>query len=406
MLTKTISLYKSAYGGLSRSTWWLSLVMLINRSGTMVVPFMTMYLTQHIGVSISKAGFVMGLFGLGAIIGALIGGKITDRVGSYYVQICTLIGGGIMFIVLGQMRSYTAICVFTFLLAMINEAFRPANSVAIAHYSKEENRTRSYSLNRLAINLGWAFGGGLGGLIASYSYELLFWVDGITNLLGAALLYFVLAPSRNVATEVKMKKRKVSGKTAYQDNNYLIFIFLLFLFAMCFFQLFTTIPVFYKEQFHLSIFFIGMIMAMNGLLIALFEMIMIFKLEGRRPLLHFISSGVVLIAIAYLMLNIPAIEKAVLAMIIMLLFTFGEIISMPFMNSYWISRTLPYNRGQYAALYTVAWASAQAIGPFAGSLVAENFGYSVLWYVVAGVCVLIALLYRLLHKKNDMRALT
>jgi predicted MFS family arabinose efflux permease len=135
MLTKTISLYRSAYGGLSRSTWWLSLVMLINRSGTMVVPFMTMYLTQQVGVSISKAGFVMGLFGLGAIIGALIGGKLTDRVGSYYVQICTLVGGGIMFIVLGQMKSYSAICVVTFLLAMVNEAFRPANSVAIAHYS-------------------------------------------------------------------------------------------------------------------------------------------------------------------------------------------------------------------------------------------------------------------------------
>ena len=324
MLTKTISLYKSAYGGLSRSTWWLSLVMLINRSGTMVVPFMTMYLTQQIGVSISKAGFVMGLFGLGAIIGALIGGKLTDRLGSYYIQIWTLIGGGIMFIVLGQMRSYTGICIFTFLLAMINEAFRPANSVAIAHYSKEENRTRSYSLNRLAINLGWAFGGGLGGIIATYNYELLFWVDGITNLLGAALLYFVLAPSRNVATEIKIKKKKVSGKTAYQDSNYLIFIFLLFLFAMCFFQLFTTIPVFYKEQFHLSIFFIGMIMAMNGLLIALFEMIIIFKLEGRRPLLYFISSGIVLIAIAYLLLNIPGIEKAVLAIIIMLLFTFAK----------------------------------------------------------------------------------
>ncbi|MEJ7822726.1 MAG: MFS transporter, partial [Chitinophagaceae bacterium] len=273
MLTKTISLYRSAYGGLSRSTWWLSLVMLINRSGTMVVPFMTMYLTQQVGVSISKAGFVMGLFGLGAIIGALIGGKLTDRVGSYYVQICTLVGGGIMFIVLGQMKSYSAICVVTFLLAMVNEAFRPANSVAIAHYSKEENRTRSYSLNRLAINLGWAFGGGLGGLIASYSYELLFWVDGITNLLGAALLYFVLAPSRNVATEVKVKKVKITGRTAYKDSNYLIFIFLLFLFAMCFFQLFTTIPVFYKEEFHLSVLFIGMVMALNGLLIALFEMI-------------------------------------------------------------------------------------------------------------------------------------
>ena len=402
MLTQTLSLYKNAYGGLSRSTWWLSLVMLINRSGTMVVPFMTIYMTQHIGVSISKAGFVMSLFGVGAIIGALIGGKVTDKIGSYYVQISTLIGGGIMFIVLGQMRSYNAICVFTFLLALINEAFRPANSVAIAHYSKEENRTRSYSLNRLAINLGWAAGGGVGGLIASYNYELLFWVDGLTNLCGAALLYLVLAPSRNVATEVKVKKEKITGRTAYKDNNYLLFICLLFFFAMCFFQLFTTIPVFYKEQFHLPVFFIGMIMAMNGLLIAIFEMVTIFKLEGRRPLLHFISSGVVLIAFAYIMLNAPLNNKAILATGIMVLFTFGEIMSMPFMNSFWVSRTLPHNRGQYAALFTVAWASAQAIGPYAGSLIAENFGYSILWFVVAGVCFLIAILYRLLHKKNDV----
>ncbi|MDQ6757747.1 MAG: MFS transporter [Bacteroidota bacterium] len=403
MLTQTVSLYKNAYTGLSRSTWWLALVMLINRSGTMVVPFMTMYMTQHIGVSISKAGFVMSLFGAGAVIGALIGGKLTDRLGYYYIQITTLVGGGIMFIVLGQMRSYTSICICTFLLAFVNEAFRPANSVAVAHYSKDENHTRSYSLNRLAINLGWAVGGGIGGIIASYNYGLLFWVDGITNLCGAALLYFVLAPSRNVATEVKIKKEKIIGKTAYQDSNYLIFIVLLFLFAMCFFQLFTTIPVFYKEKFHLTVFFIGMIMTMNGLLISLFEMITIFKLEGRRPLLHFISAGVILIGIAYLMLNIPWIEKGMLAIVIMLLFTIGEILSMPFMNSYFISRTLPHNRGQYAALFTVAWASAQAIGPFSGGLVAENYGYNILWIAVGVVCLIIAILYRLLHIKNDIK---
>src|SRR5437868_8497176 len=114
MISQTISLYKNAYHGLSRSTWWLALVMLINRSGTMVVPFMTMYLTQHLGVSIGKAGFVMSLFGLGAIVGALIGGKLTDKLGYYYIQIVTLIGGGVMFIVLGQMHNYPAICICTF----------------------------------------------------------------------------------------------------------------------------------------------------------------------------------------------------------------------------------------------------------------------------------------------------
>ena len=159
MIASTKKLYEDAYAGLSRSTWWLSLVMLINRSGTMVVPFMTMYMTQHFRVGIGKAAFVMSLFGLGSVAGALLGGRITDKIGFYYVQLCTLAGGGVMFIVLGQMKSYTAICTASFFLSMVNEAFRPANAVAIAHYSKEENRTRSYSLNRLAINLGWAVGG-------------------------------------------------------------------------------------------------------------------------------------------------------------------------------------------------------------------------------------------------------
>ena len=83
MLSATINLYKNSYGGLSRNTWLLSLVMLINRSGTMVVPFMTMYMTQHMKVGIGKAAFVMSLFGAGSVAGALLGGKITDKVGFY-----------------------------------------------------------------------------------------------------------------------------------------------------------------------------------------------------------------------------------------------------------------------------------------------------------------------------------
>src|SRR6187549_3009298 len=120
MLSYTINLYKSSYGGLSRNTWWLSLVMLVNRSGTMVVPFMTMYMTQHLGVGIGKAGFVMSLFGAGAVIGAMMGGRLSDKIGYYYVQLFTLLGGGAMFIVLGQMRSYVAICIATFFLSIIN----------------------------------------------------------------------------------------------------------------------------------------------------------------------------------------------------------------------------------------------------------------------------------------------
>jgi len=399
MVTKTLSLYKKAYGGLSPGTWWLSLVMVVNRSGTMVIPFMTMYLTQHYGVSIERAGFVMSLFGLGAILGALAGGRLIDRVGYYFVQLFALVFGGVMFITLGQMRSYSAICICVFILAVINESFRPANTVAIAHYSKEQNRTRSYSLNRLAINLGWAFGGALGGILASFNYNWLFWVDGATNLAAAVLLYITLSPRRNPATEGKTHAAREPAESVYRDRTYLSFIVLVFFFALCFFQLFTTIPVFFKVQFQLSVLFIGMVMALNGLIIAVFEMILIFSLEGRRPPLEFISAGVLLVSTAFLLLNVPHVDTAIIAVGCMLVLTVGEIFAMPFMNAYWIGRTRTGNRGQYAALYSVAWASAQTVGPFAGSWVAGHASYRTLWVIAGAICLALAVLYRRLQPK-------
>jgi predicted MFS family arabinose efflux permease len=398
MTNSILSLYKKAYGGLSKGTWSLSLVMLVNRMGTMVIPFMTMYLTQHGGFTIDKAGFVMSVFGLGAITGALIGGKLVDNIGYYYVQIFALIGGGSMFIILGQMHSYITICIATFILALLNESFRPANTVAIAHYSKVINRTRSYSLNRLAINMGWAVGGALGGILASFNYNLLFWVDGISNLLAAALLYITLSPKRNAATEVKVKEKGIVKISVYKDKSYLTFIVLVFVFALCFFQLFTTIPVFFKDNFKLSVFFIGMIMALNGLIISFFEMITVFSLEGRRPSVFIISGGMLLVSISFLLLNLPTVNYAMIALISMVILTFGEILTMPFMNAWWIGRTQQNNRGQYAALYTVAWASAQTVGPFAGALIAEYSGYNILWFVISSVCFLLAVFFRRLLK--------
>ena len=115
MLTSVFATYKNAYSGLSRSTWLLSIVMLINRSGTMVVPFLTLYLIS-MGHTVSKAGFVFAFFGLGAFTGAFVGGKLTDKIGFYPVQIITLLGGGVMIFVLAQMQNYWLICLFTYLL--------------------------------------------------------------------------------------------------------------------------------------------------------------------------------------------------------------------------------------------------------------------------------------------------
>lgn len=399
MIKSATVAYRNAYSGLSGSTWLLSLVMLINRSGTMVVPFMTLYLTSpKMGYSIGQAGMVFGLFGLGAFSGAWCGGRLTDKIGFYPVQLITLTGGGVFFIILGQMHSYALICLFTFLVSFVNEAFRPANSIAIAFYSKEENRTRSYSLNRLAINLGWAVGSAMGGIIAHFNYELLFWVDGFTNISAAIIMWLLLKP---INYKPPSAKHQVASPvlSAYRDKTYMLFITLTMLFAFCFFQLFTNIPVFFKKDLHLSEPYIGLLMSVNGLIIAVVEMVLIYSLEGKRKNTFFITGGVALVGISFLLLNIP-IQGAMIALIMIISVTFGEIFSMPFMNTFWISRSQSTNRGQYAALYTMAWSAAQSLGPLLGAQLAQHHGFNVLWWAVGTLAFITSFFFWRLHKSG------
>jgi predicted MFS family arabinose efflux permease len=353
----------------------------------MVVPFMTMYATQKLHYSIIDAGIIMALFGAGSIVGAFLGGKLTDAIGFYKIQVFALFGGGIMFIVVGYLQSYPALCIGTFVLSLVNESFRPANSTAIAHYSKPENRTRSYSLNRLAINLGWAVGGALGGMLASYNYHLLFWVDGLTNISAGVILLLVLPVPVNLkSTIAKNKANQDKASSPYHDRQYLFFIFLTVLFAFSFFQMFTILPVFLKQKLQLDEKLIGVLMAINGMLIAVIEMVVVFKLEAKAHPIRFVKFGVWLVGASYIVFNLFT-GHFFLALISTLVITFGEMLSMPFMNTYWISRSKEHNRGQYAALYTMAWGTAQIVAPSLGGFIAERYSFNALWWFVFAITV-------------------
>ena len=401
MVSATIQLYKNAYDGLSRRIWLLGIVMLINRSGTMVLAFMTLY-CKSIGFTTRQGGFVVAIYGIGSVAGAFLGGKITDKFGFYYTQFTALFLGGIMFIVLGHMESYVAICVCTFFLSMVNESFRPANAAAIAHYSTPKNRTQAFSLVRLAINIGWGIGVALGGVLASINYHLLFWTDGFTSI-AAAVSLLVILPKVTLQQQTPTTDAGVLkdfAKTPYHDREFLKFLVLTFLFAVCFFQLFTTVPLYFKEGLKLNEFWIGVVMSVNGILIAVIEMVLVFKLEGRRPYLTLMSYGSVIMGIAFLLLNLPINSGFIIALLSMLVITVAEMTGMPFMNSYYIGRSSDRNRGQYAGLYTMSWSLAQVIGSSCGAIIAASFGFFNLWLVIGLICMVTAAGYLMLQKSS------
>lgn len=381
MIRKAATYYLNSYKGLSREIWLLAFVNLVNRCGTMVIPFMMLYLTSQLGCSISKAGVVMSLWGIGAFVGGYVGGKLTDTVGFHRIQLSALFLGGIGFIILGHLKSYYLICIWTLILAMVNEGFRPANSAAIGKYSTDANRIRSLTLMRLSFNLGWALGAGIGGFIAHYSYRLLFWVDGTTNILAGVMLLMLLPTQKKDETFITLKKQ-IKTVSIWEDKQFIQFIGISILFLSCFVQLFTNLPVFFKKELHFEENYIGFLSSWNGVMIVLLEMTVIFWIERNWSQRKAVEVGVFMHIIAYLF--ILFFKLPLWGAFIMITFiTLSEMLSFSVLTNFWMNRTDDTNRGQYAAIWTMTWAFAQTIGPFLGSVIVQYAGFTILWTVVS-----------------------
>ncbi|WP_299556029.1 MFS transporter, partial [Seonamhaeicola sp.] len=270
--------YVNTFKGLSTEVWWLALITFINRAGTMVIPFLSLYLNKSLGFTRTDVGWIMSAFGLGSVVGSWLGGRLTDQIGYYKVMVYSLLGTGILFIALQYLDTFESFCLGLFLVMVVADSFRPAMFVALSAYSKPENKTRSVTLIRLAINLGFSAGPAIGGLIiANMGYSGLFWVDGITCIAATLVLINVLNPkTTKQLDEIKTE----NPKSAYGDKAFIIFLFAMMLFGVVFLQYFSTMPIYYKDAHYLSEVEIGILLGLNGFIIFVFEMPLIKWLEN------------------------------------------------------------------------------------------------------------------------------
>jgi len=393
--------YKTSFSGLSRETWLLSLVMMFNRCGSMAVPFMGLYVTQSLHRPEMDAGLIITLFGVGSILGSATGGKLTDMIGFRPVQILSSIIGGILFIFFSTISNFSTLCVLAVVISFFSEAFRPANFTAVAHYAAAGTITRSYSLNRLAVNIGWSVGISLAGIIASINYKLLFIVEGGVSIIVGLLILSFLPQVKGFIKKAKENAIQLQITKPWKDVFYVKFILLTTLFITCAFLMFRVVPVFFKDQWHIDEFAIGIIIGINGAIIALFEMIMINKIEAKRSPMFFIIIGAIFFAFAYLMLSVPILWHIFSAVLVIIIFTAGEMFSLPFINTIVISRSNEHNRGLYAAGYTLSWSVAQVVGPLFGFFVAKQLSYNWLWCILATILILCAWGFNILNKKQE-----
>ncbi len=392
MPKRIASQWIESFAGLSKEVWLLFLITLINRSGTVVIIFLSIYLTEQLGFSKSQAGIVIGCFGLGSVLGTWLGGYLTDKLGYYYVMFGSLFAVGFFFFGMGYITTFYAFCTFVTITAAVGDMYNPASQASIAVYSKTENHSRALSLIRLAINLGFAVGSGMVGLIAGfYGYYWLFIIDGVTCIV-AALVFLLIMD--NIKEKVQQKKDVDEAehteivRSPYTDVWFLAFMVFLALAAFPFFQLFTAYPVFVKEELMFDEAEYGAIMAFNGILLFIFEMPIIHYLTQKNKEMISLVIGAFLIALSFFVFNLFGFYTWV-AIVAMVLIVFGEILNFPFSTSVALSRSHPTNRGMYMGLFSMTFSFMFIFSPWMGMKVVELYGYHALW-ALAGITAMVS----------------
>jgi predicted MFS family arabinose efflux permease len=291
-----------------------------------------------------------------------------------------------------------------FTIMVVADMFIHAMFVSLGAYAKPENRTRALTLVRLAINLGFAAGPALGGLlIMSVGYKGLFWVDGATCIIAIVIFWAKVKEKKKSAYTDKEHPGEVLTHSVFKDAPFLIFLMICLISGIMFFQLFTTIPLYHKEQFNLSELQTGLLLTFNGILVFFIEMPLVSYIERNKiNKLRAINLGGLLMAISMFLLLI---NNWVGILIIMMLFmTFAEMFAFPFSNSFAMSRAPKGHEGRYMAIFTMTYSMAHILSAKTGMTIIDNFGYQANWFFMGTLGLISVLLglwvYKLVQPKH------
>jgi predicted MFS family arabinose efflux permease len=372
---RLVALYREAYRDLPPEIWRLALVAFINRSGTMVVPFLVLWLTGERGFTTAEAGLFLTLYGVGALAGTYLGGWASDRVTPRRLQIGSLAASGVLFFLLGTCHGALPIGLTLVSVAVAGEAFRPANATSLTRWSTPEVRSRSFALRRLAVNLGMTFGPAAGGFLALYSYTWLFALDGATCLFAAVAMHRMLGDEPRPEPEVPQGD-ETPTRSPWRDGPFLVFLGLLGLITLVVFQFATTWPLTLRDLYGMPENRIGLLLAVNTLLIVAFEMVLIHAVQELDPV-RVMAVGTLLLGGGFALL--PFGSSFGFASLTVVVWTVGEMLTFPLSESVTATRAGLRNPGSYLGLFAttfgLSFTVAQALGPW----IYQIWGPRTLW---------------------------
>ena len=374
-----LAFYRQLFVGLPRDVWLLSVVTFVYRSGTMVLPFLTLYLTTRRGFSAQEAGGVLSLYGVGSLGGSYLGGVLSDRLGPLYTQCLGLSLTAGTLVLLSVMQSPAAIVTVVLIMSIVAGSLYSSNAAALAALSPPSLHVRAFSLRRLSMNLGMSIGPAVGGFLVTYSYRWLFWVEASLCLTAAALLQMLFRHPLRVAPKEGSPTGSVRAlsRSPYRDRVFLVLIVLVTVLVTVLCQLFGAYPLTLTEIYGLPAYAIGLVFTLNTLVIVVFQMPIVHAVE-RSDALQVVGVGAFLLCIGFALLSFTS--SPLLIGVTVLVWTLGEMLTTPLLEGFVATRSRGAHQGQYLGLFSAAFSMAFVLGPISGTWIYEVYGYRALWW--------------------------
>lgn len=381
------------YRELPSTVYVLCLGTFINRAGTLLLPFLTIYLTRELGFSVKFASLGMGAIGFGSIIGSLVGGHLADRFGRRRVMLISLFGGATVLILFGYLTSPFSIIAALILFASLSDMYRPAASAMLGDLVPSERRPYAFGLMYFAINLGFPFGTVLGGMLAEFWFRALFWVDAVTAALYAVIILMfvketlpksqermsdssdIQSPRVQDKTEANPVVARNASRHILGDRPFLIFCLGTLLLGLSYVQSFSTLPMF--MQVHgIDVRQYGRLIAINGVMIVLIQ-IPLTSWMRKYNRVTFVCLAATITGIGFGATALG--QSASFFAFTIMVWTLGEIMLAPYSHSIVTDMAPVAYRARYLGVFTMCFSSASMIGAPLGGLVLDVYGGSFLW---------------------------
>jgi MFS family permease len=372
---------RDSYRAMPRTAWVLFGGTFIHRLASFVFPFLALYLTRR-GLSVTDAGLALTGYGIGGVTAQLSGGLLTDRIGRRNAIALSMIASAVIVLLVLQARSLPAVLATVVAYSFFAELHRPASSALIADLVPPEHRVAAYAFNRLLLNLAFAIGLALGGLVAAESFTLLFLTDAASSAI-YGMISLVALPHGTRTT--RSEERTLGGARAaiLADTAFLLVLGGIFASAVVYSQTYTTFPLWVRDLgFDERLY--GFLQGANGFLVVAFELA-VTAIALRHTRTRMIALGILLTGLGFGAFGVLRSAPGMFAAVV--IWSFGEMFDSPSVAAFTADRAPAHVRGRYQSALGVTYGLAFTVGPLAGTALYQVQPEAV-WFVCAVVGVL------------------